>query len=96
MWYIIWEPENIVEYNKDYELAEYAPGFVASGSNAGGELLDVDAEGAVSFLPAIGMKPQHPIKSLIVSKTSDSIEAKHLTKAISGSHKRRVLTDAHH
>ncbi len=29
LWYIIWEPENIDEYNKDYGLAEYAPGFTA-------------------------------------------------------------------
>jgi hypothetical protein len=62
LWYIIWEPENIKEYNKDYELAEYAPGFVAFGSNGGGELLVVDEKGAVFTLPAIGMEPEVAIK----------------------------------
>jgi hypothetical protein len=62
LWYIIWEPEDIAEYNKDYQLAKDAPGFVAFGSTGGGELLVLNAEGAVFTLPAIGMEPQYARK----------------------------------
>ena len=57
LWYVIWEPENLAEYNRDYELARYLPGFTAFGSNGGGELLVVDKSGAVYTVPAIGMEP---------------------------------------
>jgi hypothetical protein len=35
-WYRLWRPEEIEEFNRDYELSEYAPGFLAFGSNGGG------------------------------------------------------------
>jgi len=47
LWYVIWEPENIAEYNKDYEVEIYAPRFTAFGSNGGNELLVVDEKGTV-------------------------------------------------
>ncbi len=62
LWYIIWEPENITEYNTDYEVPEYAPGFTAFGSNGGNELLVVDKDGVVFTIPAIGMEPQYADK----------------------------------
>ncbi|MDH5395564.1 MAG: hypothetical protein OEW97_04770 [Gammaproteobacteria bacterium] len=62
LWYIIWEPENIDEYNTDYELSKYAPGFTAFGSNGGNELLVVNEVGAVFTIPAIGMEPQYAEK----------------------------------
>lgn len=62
LWYIIWEPENLAEYNKGYELEKYAPGFTAFGSNGGNELLVVDEKGAVYTIPAIGMEPQYAYK----------------------------------
>jgi len=58
LWYIIWEPENIEEYNRDYELSKYAPEFTAFGSNGANELLVVDGKGVVYTLPAIGMEPE--------------------------------------
>jgi hypothetical protein len=58
-WYIIFEPENVVAYNRDYETAKYAPGFVAFGSNGGGELLVIDSDGVVFTLPMIGMEPRY-------------------------------------
>ena len=62
LWYIIWEPENIDEYNRDYEVAQYAPGFTAFGSNGGNELLVINSGGEVFTLPAIGMEPQYADK----------------------------------
>jgi hypothetical protein len=70
LWYIIWEPENIAEYNKDYELDKYAPGFTAFGSNGGNELSVVDEKGAVYTIPAIGMDPKYADK---ISKSISEI-----------------------
>lgn len=62
LWYVIWEPENITEYNNDYELSKYAPGFTSFGSNGGNELLVVDESGLVYTIPAIGIEVQYADK----------------------------------
>ena len=62
LWYIIWEPENIAEYNNDYELSKYAPGFIAFGSNGANELLVINESGSVYTIPAIGMELQYADK----------------------------------
>jgi hypothetical protein len=69
LWYIIWEPENIEQYNIDYELQKYAPRFIAFGSNGGNELLVVDQSGCVYSLPAIGMEPKY------ANKIAENIQA---------------------
>ncbi|WP_331160118.1 SMI1/KNR4 family protein [Rheinheimera pacifica] len=61
-WYVLWHPDEIEEINRDYQLPEYAPGFVTFGGNGGGELLVVNDEGDVFYLPAIGMAPDTAIK----------------------------------
>ncbi|MEE2602739.1 MAG: SMI1/KNR4 family protein [Pseudomonadota bacterium] len=61
-WYRLWRPEEIEEFNRDYELSEYAPGFLTFGSNGGGELLAVNEIGEVFYIPAIGMAPEEAIK----------------------------------
>ncbi|MGR2740926.1 hypothetical protein ACUY1T_20970 [Billgrantia sp. Q4P2] len=61
-WYVLWRPDEIDEINRDYELEECAPGFITFGGNGGGELLVVNNEGAVFYLPAIGMAPEAAIK----------------------------------
>jgi hypothetical protein len=48
-WYVIFEPENLEQYNIEYETAEYAHGFIAFGSNGGGELLVLNEKGEVFF-----------------------------------------------
>jgi hypothetical protein len=58
-WYIIWDPENIDQFNQEYEVPKYAPGFTAFGGNGGGELLVINDSGAIFTLPAIGMEPQY-------------------------------------
>ena len=67
-WYVIFEPENLTQYNTEYEVAKYAPGFTAFGSSGGGELLVLNEKGQVFTLPAIGMEPQY------ADKISESIE----------------------
>jgi len=61
-WYILWRPEELEEINRDYELQVYAPGFISFGGNGGGELLVVNAQGEVFYIPAIGMNPETAIK----------------------------------
>lgn len=61
LWYRIWNPNEIDQFNEDYEIQEYAPDFIGFGSNGGGELLVVDSHGAVFALPAIGMEAKYAI-----------------------------------
>jgi len=43
-------------------MPEYASGFVTFGGNGGGELLVVNNEGEVFYMPAIGMTPEAAVK----------------------------------
>jgi len=61
-WYVLWRPEELEEFNRDYQLAEYAPGFLTFGGNGGGELLVVNESGEVFYMPCIGMAPDAAIK----------------------------------
>lgn len=61
-WYILWHPEEIEEFNRDYQLSEYAPGYITFGGNGGAELLVVNDDSVVFYLPAIGLEPETAIK----------------------------------
>ena len=61
-WYVLWRPEEVEEFNRNYQLSEFAPGFVTFGGNGGGELLVVNEQGEVFCMPAIGMAPDTAIK----------------------------------
>lgn len=54
-WYVLWHPDELEEFNKDYQINLYAPGFITFGSNGGGELLVVNKIGEVFYMPIIGM-----------------------------------------
>ncbi|AOK56542.1 hypothetical protein WT15_20230 [Burkholderia stagnalis] len=55
----LWPVDKIADYNSDFEIETYAPGFVAFGGDGGGELLEFDVAGAVFMLPMIGVEPQY-------------------------------------
>jgi hypothetical protein len=61
-WYVLWLPEELEEINRDYEIQEYAPGFITFGGNGGGELLVVNDQAEVLYIPSIGMSPDTAIK----------------------------------
>ncbi len=61
-WYVLWQPEELEEFNQDYQLSDYAPGFVAFGGNGGGELLVVNDASEVFCMPAIGMATDQATK----------------------------------
>ena len=47
--------ENLSVVNKEIEIEEYAPGFVAFASDGGGEVFVFDHEGKIYLMPLIGM-----------------------------------------
>jgi hypothetical protein len=62
LWYIIWKPEEIDQFNEEYQFSEYAPEFVGFGDSGGNELLAVNSNGEVFTIPAVGMESQYAEK----------------------------------
>ena len=60
-WFQLWPLGEIEDLNRDYQVQEYAPGFLGFGSSGGGELLAFDAEGSIVMIPFIGMAPNEAI-----------------------------------
>ncbi len=57
------EPLELVQqYNTDIEIEQYAPDFIAFGSDGGGEAFVFDSKGAVYLLPLIGMEQDQAVK----------------------------------
>ena len=46
-WFQLWPPAEIERWNREYQVAEFAPEFLGFGSSGGGELLAFDAGGRV-------------------------------------------------
>ena len=72
----LWPREEIEKWNHDYQVAEYASGFLGFGSDGGGEMLAFDSAGAVFMIPFVGMSPRDAKKigsswSEIVSRITD-------------------------
>ena len=54
-WFQLWPPDEIEELNRNYEVQQYAPGFLGFGSSGGDEMLAFNKHGAVVMIPFIGM-----------------------------------------
>ncbi|WP_053059952.1 MULTISPECIES: SMI1/KNR4 family protein [Burkholderia cepacia complex] len=55
---MLWRAEDIVTFNEEYEVAEYAPGLLLFGSNGGGEAYAFDTRVSpmqIVEVPFIGM-----------------------------------------
>ena len=52
-----WEQEELVRFNSEYQVPEYAPGFFGFATSGGGEMFAISPSGSVVCLPFIGMKP---------------------------------------
>ncbi len=59
LWFQLWPPGEVEQLNRDYHVAEFAPGFLGFGSSGGEELLAFDAEGRVFTMPFVGMGKEH-------------------------------------
>jgi hypothetical protein len=59
---ILWKAAELIDFNRDYEAAKYAPGLLLFGSNGGGEAFAFDTREAESMkirmVPFIGMSLQ--------------------------------------
>lgn len=54
----MWAESDLETFNREYEVAKYAPGFYGVGSDGGGEMLALDTNGKIYCLPFIGMSPE--------------------------------------
>ena len=57
---ILWKLEELVEFNRDYEVTEYCPGLLLIGSSGGGEAYAFDTREAnwpMVQVPFVGMDP---------------------------------------
>jgi hypothetical protein len=59
-WFQIWPAENVIEFNKGYEVQKNLPGFFAFGSSGGGEMLVLDTREGLPF--KVVMVPFIPMK----------------------------------
>lgn len=55
----LWPESDIGQFNAEYEVPRFAPGFVAFATNGGGELYVFDQTGQIFELPCIGMETQY-------------------------------------
>ena len=68
----LWHPDDVEKMNRDYHVAEYAPGFLGFGSDGGGEMLAFDSAGSVFMIPFVGMEPAEARK--IAASWSEIVE----------------------
>jgi hypothetical protein len=59
LWFQLWPLAEVEQLNRDYQVTEFAPGFLGFGSNGGGELLAFGADGRVFTMPFVGMGREH-------------------------------------
>lgn len=58
----LWTLEDLEKSNKEIQVLDLAPGYLAFAGNGGGEVLAFDSDGAVFMLPSIGMELQYAKK----------------------------------
>jgi hypothetical protein len=56
-WFQLWPADEISKWNREYQVEEFAPGYLGFGSSGGGEMLAFDKSGQVVMLPFVGMSP---------------------------------------
>src|SRR6185312_14588679 len=58
LWFEIWPEEEMERWNKEYQVADYAPGFCGFAGDGGGEMYAFGPDGGIYALPLIGMEPK--------------------------------------
>jgi hypothetical protein len=71
-WFQLWPPAEVEQMNRDYQVSDFAPGFLGFGSSGGGELLAFDADGRVVMIPFSPMSPEHALP--VASSWSEFVE----------------------
>jgi hypothetical protein len=67
MEYDLWTPEELDELNKIYSVNEFIPGYVAIGSDGGGEMLAVELETEIVY--SIPFVPMNINERLMISSS---------------------------
>lgn len=57
-----WPRDKLIEYNEEYQVSKYAPGFFGFASSGGGEMFALSLAGEIVCLPFIGMEPSVAVK----------------------------------
>ncbi len=70
-WFKLWPLVEIEELNRGYEVQENVPGYMAFGSNGGGEMLAFSPDGRVVAIPFIGMEAE---EAILVAEDWDAFE----------------------
>ena len=56
-----WPLNEVAEYNKDYMVAEFAPGYLGFATSGGGELYTISPSGRIVCLAFVGMNPKEEL-----------------------------------
>jgi hypothetical protein len=62
---ILWRPEELPTFNREYQFPEYAPSMIAFGTDGGGEAFAFDRRSspfAVAMVPLIGMSDNEAVR----------------------------------
>jgi hypothetical protein len=68
-----WPFIELMQFNSDYEVQKYAPGYFAFGTSGGGEMFTYSPSGKIVCLAFIGMSPD---EELFVADTWRDFENK--------------------
>jgi hypothetical protein len=66
-----WPLNKILQYNADYGVAEWAPGYLGFATSGGGEMFSFSPSGRIVCLPFIGMSLE---EELLVGRTWQEFE----------------------
>lgn len=70
-WFQLWPLKELEALNRDYQVQEYATGFLGFGSSGGGELLAFCSNENIVMIPFIGMSSNEA--RIIASSWNDFI-----------------------
>ena len=53
-----WALEDLVQFNREYQVPKYAAGYFGFATSGGGEMFAISPTGSIVCLPFIGMEPE--------------------------------------
>ena len=67
-WLVLWQAEDVLRFNREYDVAVSVPGFFAFGSSGGGEMFAFDARAPASHaIVSIPFIPMDAVEALPVA-----------------------------
>lgn len=71
-WIRLWRAEDIIDSNSRYKVEQFLPGYLAFGSNCGGEMFVFRVNGTDNTESPVYMVPFIPMEESEVVKVADS------------------------